>query len=58
MKYYAVYTKLNQFPEAVFRSLAWAERFVKDQKEIWTNAKFKIYKIQEQEMGFKRFFNL
>lgn len=47
IKYYAVYTKLNQSPEAIFRSLAWAKRFIKDQQRIWVNAKFKIYEIKE-----------
>lgn len=53
VKYYVVYSKLNSLPEAVFRSRAWANRFVKDQQKIWVNAKFKTYKVEEKELKFK-----
>jgi len=55
IKYYVVYSKLNNFPEAIFRSEAWADRFIKEQKKIWVNAIFKKYTITEQEFNIKKF---
>lgn len=34
-------------PQALFQSLGWAKRFIKEQQKIWINAKFKIYEIKE-----------
>ncbi len=43
--YYAVFSKLNKSPEALFAGLPWAKRFIKEQQKIWPNAKFRIEKI-------------
>ena len=44
---YGVYTKLQRRPHAVFETRFHAEDYIKRQQKIWTNAKFRIERINE-----------
>jgi hypothetical protein len=49
-KYFAVYTKLQIDPQAIFANLSWARRFCLEQQQLWHNAKFKVCQIKEIEL--------